>query len=381
MNELIKEIEHFFKKRIGLNPESLSKGVWSDAASERMRALGIEDPGAYSKLIFDSEAEQKLLIDLLVVPETWFFRHQEAFNLLRSLVHTVWINENTRTEPLRLLSVPCSTGEEAYSIVMAMLEAGVPSNWFEVDAVDISPRLLEVANAGIYTRNAFRSANKKYRDKFFVDETNGYRILDIIKEKVRFIQSNLADPDFLKDEKPYDVVFCRNLFIYLQPDILPQLKKTFNRLVADNGYLIVSPVETQIPKIWGYSSYGLPAAAAFSKSTISITPAEPAKENELIANDNFLSRAHQQADAGYFETALDLCRKHIHDHSEDPEGYFLLGVIEHARGAEESAEKGFRKALYLAPTHRESLIYLALLAENKGNLQEATQFRKRAERI
>jgi chemotaxis protein methyltransferase WspC len=124
------------------------------AILERQTANRLADTRAYFARVWTSKAELQALVEAVVVPETWFFRDPGAFDALSSVVRHGALP--MATEPLRLLSVPSSSGEEPYSIAMALLDAGVPSARFQVDAMDISQVALERAAAAVYGRNSFR---------------------------------------------------------------------------------------------------------------------------------------------------------------------------------------------------------------------------------
>ena len=95
------------------------------------------------------------------------------------------------TEPLRLLSVPSSTGEEPYSMAMALLDAGVPSARFQVDAMDVSLHALERAAAAVYGRNSFRGSGTLGRDHHFEAVPRGRRVCQRVRRQVRFRHGNL----------------------------------------------------------------------------------------------------------------------------------------------------------------------------------------------
>ncbi len=100
---------------------------------------------AYWERVRGSRAELQALIEAVVVPETWFFRDREAFAALARLAREEWLPSAPQTGCCRLLSLPCSTGEEPYSMAMALLDAGVPADRFRIDAVDISAAALAQA--------------------------------------------------------------------------------------------------------------------------------------------------------------------------------------------------------------------------------------------
>ena len=117
------EIVQFLRETIGLDAGSIGRGVVERAILDRQTAAGAADAIAYLARLRSSKEELQALIEAVVVPETWFFRDPGAFDALSSVVRHGAVP--MATEPLRLLSVPCSTGEEPYSMAMALL----PSRW------------------------------------------------------------------------------------------------------------------------------------------------------------------------------------------------------------------------------------------------------------
>src|SRR6516165_3425841 len=120
-----------------------------------MKALGLLRVEEYRQRLLSSAGEFEELLETVVVKETWFFRDADVFSSLARLAIEQWLPRN-RGGKMRLLSLPCSSGEEAFSIVMALLDAGMPADQFDVDAVDISNRALMCARRGVYMKNAFR---------------------------------------------------------------------------------------------------------------------------------------------------------------------------------------------------------------------------------
>ena len=113
--------------------------------------------------------ELQELIDTVAVPETWFFRDRGAFIALARIALDAMVRRGP-TDVLRILSVPCSTGEEPYSIAMSLLDAGLSPQRFQVEAIDISHRAIERARAGVYRRNSFRGQDLLFRGRHLPEQ-------------------------------------------------------------------------------------------------------------------------------------------------------------------------------------------------------------------
>ena len=190
------DIENLLKETMGLNVASIGSPAVARAVQERLSACHLPDLGAYWNRIRASESELQQLVETVVVPETWFFRDRESFTVLARLVRDEWLS-GPRQDPVRLLSLPCSTGEEPYSMAMALLDAGVPADRFHIDAVDISARVLSQAGRGMYGRNSFRGQDLAFRDRHFRATADGYRLSEAVCQQVRFQQGNLFDGGLL----------------------------------------------------------------------------------------------------------------------------------------------------------------------------------------
>lgn len=208
----IARFENLLERTMGLNAASIGTSAVARALDARMRARTVESEDAYWGLLLRSREELQHLIETVVVPETWFFRDQQAFPAMTAAAAQFRSKDMSR--PLRLLSLPCSTGEEPYTMAMALLDAGLPPGGFRIDAIDISAASLARARAGVFGRNSFRGHNLAFRDRHFVPAERGFRIDDAVRGPVQFHQGNMLGEGFLADADAYDVIFCRNLLIY-----------------------------------------------------------------------------------------------------------------------------------------------------------------------
>jgi chemotaxis protein methyltransferase WspC len=404
------EVEKLLSARLGFDVHTVGRHAVAAVIRQSMEEAGCADPTSYARLLAADSEVWNRLVDRVVVSETWFFRDTEPFNLVAERARAHMFRQPSRV--LRILSCPCSTGEEAYSLVIAMLHAGAAAESFIVDAVDVSRNALDTAEAAVFRARSFRENDLIYHVPYF-DPPNGdglWRLNRSVGELVRFRQGNLIEPDFLGDEAPYDVLFCRNLLIYLHSEARLLAIRALRRLVAEDGVLVLGHAEAAFAREHGFRPTGHAAAFAFirpgervvpktrpairgkqplavpfqpSSIATTATPANPdvlpapVNPSPLEPEPSQLSLARQAADAGQLHEALRACGEHLKSVPDSAEGHFLLGVIQDALGHPELAVSSFRKTLYLDPTHREALLHLALKREAAGDVAGAQLLRAR----
>lgn len=266
---LVDDFSVVLKRKMGLDSGSIGKAAVERAVRLRMQAVGTDDEQDYLMRVQTSPAEMQQLIEAVIVPETWFFRYPEsqaamatlarerlfgtggaaqaaAAALAASVPAAMAAGAPSDARVLRVLSVPCSSGEEPYSIAMALLDAGVPAARFQVDAVDISERMVEFARGGRYGRNSFRGDDLSYRDRYFTETADGHQLAAHVMGRVRFLAGNLFDAHLLQHTVPYDFVFCRNLLIYFDAATQERAVAVLRRFARRDGILFVGPAETSL---------------------------------------------------------------------------------------------------------------------------------------
>ena len=411
-------IESLLEKKIGLDPDAIGKKIVKKAIRRRMDQCRLASPDAYAECLACSNEEWNNLIEELVVPETWFFRNRKVFDYLVRFARDIWFPKH-KNGTLRLLSIPCSTGEEPFSITMAFMDAGIRKERFQVDGVDISEEALSRARLGEYGPGSFRGNDLTYRNRYFQHRNDAYQLCSHVKERVRFRTGNVMENRFMAGES-YDVIFCRNLLIYMSPEARNQILETMNRLLTETGILFCGHAERQAALDWGFDvvretgvfacrkrcdrSDGKPPSISrrtiqgknkihipkpvVSKGLFSAkTPGLPDRSSPKASTlpperkvDLFLT-ARTLADRGELPKALELCEVFLGEHPAHAEAHFLMGLIHEALGNEEKAEEFFNKAIYLNPNHSEALNHLAFIESQRGNESGAVCLRKRAQRV
>jgi len=232
-------IESMLQDSMGLSAaESIGSAAIITAVKQRMAVLALDGESEYLHLLRESSIEFNALVErvALSISESWFFRNPKLFQALRHFLLDEWLPNNA-TEVLRVLSLPCSTGEEPYTIAMLLVELGIPKERLHIDAVDISEQHLVVARQAVYGNNSFRGDDLSYRDRYFTHMSGRYVLTDKIKSMVNFTQGNLLEPDFASSREPYDVVLCRNLMVYFDAPTREKAVNAVNQLVTRKGVL------------------------------------------------------------------------------------------------------------------------------------------------
>ena len=256
----MKRIERLLRAETGLDAALIGSAVLDRIVRRRLKLLGLSGLPEFLRRLENSPAELKELIESVVVKETWFFRDREPFHAFARIARE-WLAQHP-TGTLRALSLPCATGEEPYSMVMALLDAQVPPNRFEIDAADISTDALARAREAVYRKNSFRGADLSFRNRYFQSTHAGYTLHPQVRERVRFHHANLLGEAFTHRQSLYDIVFCRNLLIYFDRAAQAKALTQLAGLLTPHGWLFVGPAEMPLATANGFVGAKLPMAFA-----------------------------------------------------------------------------------------------------------------------
>jgi len=403
----------FLKERIGLDVTSVGPAIIERAVRQRTTLSQAAHADEYWQLLQGSRDEQQALIEAVIVPETWFFRYPESFATLGKLARNR-LSELNNMRALRILSLPCSTGEEPYSIAMALLDAGLKPHQFKVDGMDVSPLSVEKARRALYGKNSFRGQDLDYRERHFSAEQDGHRVNENVREQVRLQVGNVLDPALLASEPAFDFVFCRNLLIYFDQPTQKQVFEVLKRLTHVDGVLFIGPAEGSLLGRLGMRSIGIPQSFAFSRHSdphpeplptpkpvmLPISPAPRSPSPLPVRNRPFsavtplpitrnstnpdaatlLANIAALANEGKSAEARAACEQYLRSHEPVAQVFYWLGLLSDVAGLTLEAQGFYRKALYLEPQHPEALMHLAALLQAQGDSAGARRLQERAAR-
>lgn len=214
----------------------------------RLLKRSVADFAAYHRFLTthpERQSEWDELASVLSNNETYFFRERAQLEVLASEVVADALREGT--PKLRIWSAACSTGEEPFSVAMALLENGrLSPARIQIRAGDISPRALEKAAAGYYRELSFRATPPELIQRYFRPFQGGFAISDDIKRMVEFFRVNLLDEHAVAKTGPVDAIFCRNVLIYFDKPTQKRVVEAFARALRPRGYLFLGHAESII---------------------------------------------------------------------------------------------------------------------------------------
>jgi len=220
------------------------KGTLMRRIERRMGLNYIEDPADYVRMVQEDEQEAARLFKDLLISVTNFYREPEAYRLLEREVIQKVVREKDDDEPIRVWVPGCATGEEAYSIgilFLEQLEAMRKHCPIQIFASDIDEQALAVARTGLYPVNIAADVSTERLRQFFHKRDQYYQVGKPLRDCVVFaVQNLISDPPFSK----LDLISCRNLLIYLEPEIQRKIISLFHFVLNDGGSLFLGSSET-----------------------------------------------------------------------------------------------------------------------------------------
>jgi len=394
------EFGAFVESRIGLHLPAgrvadLERGLLAAA-----REMGWTDPVAFTRHLMASPATEELehlLAAHLTVGETYFYRDPRAFEVFETEVLPQLVRERADgSRRLRIWSAACCTGEEPYSIAMAVRNVlGEESGWqVKILATDLNPRFMQKAAQGVYGRWSFRTLPEAMRGRYFHKHApERWRIDDRIKHDVTFGGLNLLDdtfPSAASDTQGLDVIFCRNVLMYFSRETASKVIAKLRQCLVPGGWLFTGATDAPRDCFAGFAANESEGTIIYRRSEevasvskredavgvaerweltlvrSAVAPAneqkvEPAQEApsprdiaplvaELpVSSTEMRNLARKLADSGKFDEALNAIDQAIERGKLDAVAHYLRGAILHEQGREGEAAVALHRALYLEP--------------------------------
>ncbi|NRB22288.1 protein-glutamate O-methyltransferase CheR [Shewanella sp.] len=225
-----------------LLPERKKHMVYS-RLSRRLRHLGLENFNQYCDRVQKEPKELMNFVNALTTNLTAFFREEHHFDYLDKEIAPLW--RRRQDKRLRIWSSACSTGEEAYSIAMTLVNHFAGAEWdLKILATDLDTNVLSKAAKGCYAEDCITGLPVRYREKYMRMTANGIQMKRSLQNKIHFKQLNLLHKWPMTG--PFDVIFCRNVLIYFDNETKAKIIAKFRKLLAPDGLLFIGHSETLI---------------------------------------------------------------------------------------------------------------------------------------
>ncbi|HEY3593526.1 MAG TPA: CheR family methyltransferase [Polyangiaceae bacterium] len=234
--------------RMGLMFDESKLAFLAEVLDRRTRAHATSAASYLDRLDGSRSAadEVRELARELTVGETYFFRHFDQFQAFAEVALPDRMRVRSASRRLKLLSAGCASGEEPYSMAILLRERGIDPEWkISILGVDMNPAALSRATRAHYTPWSLRETPPDLQGRWFVSKGREYTLHDDIKAAVQFEETNLSqNDDDLWRPGTYDVVFCRNMLMYLTPETTQAVVGRITRALAPGGYLFLGHAET-----------------------------------------------------------------------------------------------------------------------------------------
>ncbi|MFL5403841.1 MAG: CheR family methyltransferase [Gemmatimonadales bacterium] len=247
-----KLVVDLIQTRFGLSFAGVRREILESRLRPRLRALRLESLREYYLYLRfhpDREAELTLLACLITNNETYFFRETGQFDILIRHVLPP-LKPSLKERPLKILCAGCSSGEEAYSLVIALQNAGVELagiTW-EIDAHDVDREQIATGRTALYDQSSLRVCDADSRRRYFTPVAGRYQLKARHRRGVRFFETNLVMPNGALSRGVFDVILCRNMLIYFADPAFDGVISLFDQLLRPGGYLMLGHSESLLDR-------------------------------------------------------------------------------------------------------------------------------------
>ncbi|MHB8159819.1 MAG: CheR family methyltransferase [Thermoleophilia bacterium] len=394
--------------------------------TDRADAVGAETLAEYYEQLTslpDREMELRRLLDHLSVQETQFFRNLPQFDALRKYVIPEIVQRKSNGyRNLRFWSAGCSTGQEPYSLAMAVLDV-LPDadSWnIQILGTDLSENALAIAERGWYQERKLTGIDRKHRERYFRESDGGYVVAEPLRRMVHFARHNMVtDALPISIFGTCDIVFCRNVIIYFTHETAKYVIEHFFDILNPGGYLFLGHSETLWKMSAKYSLVEMGDAFIYKKSLPrsiegrrfipdrrlrelplpldvvterrvagsrrNVQQAKdlvesknpkidgPANETKSPQADPLIMKARASIDLGGYEMAIELLNDAVKQNGDTVEVHFLLGLAHERRNDLELAVEAFRRAICCDNTYSLAYFHVANAMERLGRFKAAVK--------
>lgn len=403
--------------------------------------FGFQSMNGFIQWLLSSEPNQdqiKILASHLTISETYFWREPQVFNALTDHILPELIGSKKKGEKsLRIWSAGCSTGEEPYSVAIA-LHKTLPKikDWnIKILATDINPKSINKAGLGIYGPWSFRNTPQWLTDRYFLTlEDRKFEIIPEIKKMVTFSCLSLTHDDIYSAiGDKMDIIFCRNVLMYFTPEWVTRISQNLFHSLSEDGWFIVSSSEMSSQVFPQFTAVNFPGAVLYNKaknghdhklSSISFpkekiqplkhstlspllpftpspvhhlqsiqpsstfqpvqplipSPCHPIPPSDIqqpqTAPEEFtkIFAIRHLADQGYLSEALFLCNNAISTEKLGLAFYFMRASILQEMGKRDEAIASLKKAIYIDQNYIMGHFTLGNLFSQEGNIKNAKRY-------
>ncbi len=391
------------------------------ALSERIDHLSFENPYNYFRYLKyhpDGSTELRHLLSLLTINESSFFRGEHQFRALRQKILPDICNLKLKQSPVPSLSVwsaACSTGEEPYSIAIEIMEKlQYPQQWdIEILGTDVDKAILNEALKAEYNQWRLRNVSENRKQRYFKKEGNRFKLTPEVKKICSFDYHNLMEEPYPQSfSGKWDIIFCRNVFIYFDRDSIKWILKKFAELITEGGYLFLGNSESlygisdefkpvQFEEAFVYkktakTSAGEPVLKKDKMSSLPPAKEKPSPDFYRQAFEHYIKEDFSRAaleiekslkkeesfkacilaakiytEQNNLSRALKYAHLAIKKERLNSSGHFLAGLINKKMNNLGAAEKYFKSALYLKNDLGLANFHLAHIYEESGHFEKA----------
>ncbi|OCA81953.1 CheR family methyltransferase [Pseudobacillus wudalianchiensis] len=240
----LKQLTQMVYEYCGLNYQTNSASLETKIAG-RLQQLHVS-VWEYIRLLEQSTAEWDVLVELLTINETYFYREDKQLAVYQNEVLPELIAQNP-DRTLQVWSAACSSGEEPYSLAITTIDSGLcPPQKVAIKGTDINKKVLQAAASGIYNKQSlsFRRIPDRWLKHYFIEQPDAFRVIEPVKSMVAFEQLNLLDSFKMGNlRQQYDVIFCRNVLIYFDSETIKKVASYFYQALKGGGYLFLGHAE------------------------------------------------------------------------------------------------------------------------------------------